>query len=88
MRQELIKNIVRRRPIPAIFIYKKEADAKYVFTILDGKQRLESILMFVRDDNPQLKIDTWKEYISEQQYRNQAGFEVKVEWNDKKLSIL
>jgi len=63
MRQELIKNIVRKRPIPAIFMYKKEADAKYVYTILDGKQRIESILMFIRDDNPALKINTWKDYI-------------------------
>jgi hypothetical protein len=85
MRQELIKNIVRHRPIPAIFIYKKEADSKYVFTILDGKQRLETILMFIRDDNPQLSIHTWKEYITEQKYRDESGFDVSVEWQNKKL---
>lgn len=87
MRQGLIKNIVRRRPIPAIFVYKKADpdDAKYMFTILDGKQRLESILMFIRNDNPELKIDTWKEYISEQKYRDEAGFEVNVEWQAEQL---
>src|SRR6202040_585536 len=68
-RQELIKNIVRKRPIPAIFMYKKEADSKYIYTILDGKQRLESILMFIRDDNAAMKIDTWKTYISDRVYR-------------------
>jgi len=85
MRQELIKNIVRKRPIPAIFMYKKEADAKYVYTILDGKQRIESILMFIRDDNPALKITKWKDYISESKYRQQSGFSVKVAWENKKI---
>ncbi|HUK40967.1 MAG TPA: DUF262 domain-containing protein [Candidatus Acidoferrales bacterium] len=85
MRQELIKNIVRKRPIPAIFMYKKEADAKYVYTILDGKQRIESILMFIRDDNPALKINTWKDYISEVKYRHQSGFPVKVAWDNKRI---
>ena len=34
MRQELIKNIVRHRPIPAIFLYKEEADgAKYSYNM-------------------------------------------------------
>lgn len=87
MRQALIKNIVRRRPIPAIFIYKKEADAKYVFTILDGKQRLESILMFIRDDNKQLRIDKWKDYFADQKYRNEAGFPVSVEWSEDMVAF-
>jgi uncharacterized protein DUF262 len=85
MRQELIKNIVRRRPIPAVFLYKKEADAKYVYTILDGKQRLESILMFIRDDNPELRITTWKDYIAERKYRDQSGFSVPVQWETRKV---
>ncbi len=47
MRKELMKNIVKRRPIPAIFLYKGDAGAKYSYNILDGKQRLETILMFI-----------------------------------------
>ena len=87
MRQELIKNIVRRRPIPAVFIYKKEANSKYVYSILDGKQRLESILMFIRDDNPELRIHTWKDYIADFKYRAEAGFPVNVGDSKKKLSF-
>jgi Protein of unknown function DUF262 len=79
MRQELIKNIVRHRPIPAIFLYKEESDAKYSYSILDGKQRLESILLFIGDKNPKLKIDTWKEYIFDRQYRRQQGFKAKFQ---------
>ena len=34
MRRELVKNIIRRRPIPAIFLYKDEAGSKYTYAIL------------------------------------------------------
>src|SRR5437899_6372582 len=47
-RKKLIKNIVLRRPIPAIFLYKEEAGTKYSYNILDGKQRLESLLLVCR----------------------------------------
>lgn len=77
MRQELIKNIVRHRPIPAIFLYKEESDARYSYNILDGKQRLETIVLFIADKNPKLRISNWKQYIFDRQYREQAGFPVK-----------
>ncbi len=77
MRRELIKNIVRRRPIPAIFLYKEEADSKYSYNILDGKQRLESILMFIANDNPKLEIKTWKDYIFGE-HRREARFGIDV----------
>jgi hypothetical protein len=85
MRQELIKNIVRHRPIPAIFLYKEEADggAKYSYNILDGKQRLESILLFIGENNPKLKIPNWKEYIFDRQYRRMEGFGVNFRDNKK-----
>jgi hypothetical protein len=83
IRRELIKNIVRNRPIPAIFIYKKEAASQYIFTVLDGKQRLESILMFFRDDNPKWKISNWKDYFSEKKYQDEAGFSVMTDWSEK-----
>lgn len=76
MRRELIKNIVRHRPIPAIFLYKEESESKFSYNILDGKQRLESILLFIGDENEKLKISTWKDYIFDRQYRRQQGFKV------------
>jgi len=78
MRRELIKNIVRKRPIPAIFLYKEESESRFSYNILDGKQRLESILLFIADKNPKLPISTWKDYIFDRQYRRQAGFKVKA----------
>lgn len=63
MRRELMKNIIRRRPIPAIFLYKDEAGSKYTYAILDGKQRLESILMFIGERHRDLAIRNWRNYI-------------------------
>lgn len=85
MRQELIKNIVRHRPIPAIFLYKEESDAKYSYNILDGKQRLETILLFIGDKNPKLRISNWGEYVFDWQYRKQEGFKVKFGGDGKQM---
>ena len=76
MRRELIKNIIRRRPIPAIFLYKDEAGSKYSYNILDGKQRLESIVMFIGGANPELPIKTWGKYIFGAEHRQNVGFAV------------
>ena len=46
-RRKLLKNMVQGRPIPAIFLYKEASGSKYSYNILDGKQRLESLLLFV-----------------------------------------
>jgi len=75
-RKELIKNIVRHRPIPAIFLYKDEAGSKYSYNILDGKQRLESIVMFIGSDNKEFAIKTWSKYIFGQEHRRNVGFGV------------
>ncbi len=87
MRRELIKNILRHRPIPAIFLYKDEAGSKYTYAILDGKQRLESILMFIGSDNKALQIRTWSHYISGKQYRKDVGFGVDLGDGRKKLAF-
>src|SRR6266849_1291790 len=76
MRRELIKNIVRRRPIPAIFLYKDEAGSQYRYNILDGKQRLESILMFIGAERDDFSIKTWGDYIFGDLHRRDVGFSV------------
>lgn len=40
MRRKLIENVVKGRPIPAIFLYRQASGDKYAYNILDGKQRL------------------------------------------------
>jgi hypothetical protein len=45
-RKKLIDSILRNYPLPAIFFYRRIDQGKLVFDVIDGKQRLESILMF------------------------------------------
>jgi len=46
-RANLIDSILRNYPLPAIFLYKREQDGDLVYDVIDGKQRLESIFMFM-----------------------------------------
>jgi len=46
-RKKLIDSIIRNYPLPSIFFYRREEDGELVYDVLDGKQRIESILMFV-----------------------------------------
>lgn len=75
-RQELVKNIVQRRPIPAVFLYKDDDGSKYTFNILDGKQRLESLLMFIGARRSDLSIKNWSHYIHDKDLRAEVDFTV------------
>ena len=46
-RAKLIDSILRNYPLPSIFLYKREHDGLYIYDVIDGKQRIESILMFM-----------------------------------------
>jgi len=47
-RKKLIDSIIRGYPLPAIFVHRRHDHGKLVYDVIDGKQRLESILMFAR----------------------------------------
>ena len=87
MRRELVKNIVNGRPIPAIFMYKDVEDVSgsaFKFNILDGKQRLDSIVLFLASDagTSRFGVKNWKDYIFDPWYRKDAKFA--VDFGDKK----
>lgn len=46
-RRALIDSVVRNYPLPAIFLYKRIESGQSCYDVIDGKQRLESILMFM-----------------------------------------
>lgn len=46
-RKKLIDSIVRNYPLPAIFLYRREENGEIIYDVIDGKQRIESILMFM-----------------------------------------
>jgi hypothetical protein len=72
-RRKLIDSIARSFPLPAIFLYKRHSDGRIIYDVIDGKQRLESILMFagvmwgkrfsarlqLEDDEPRREYD-WR----------------------------
>ena len=46
-RSKLIESILRNYPLPAIFLYHREENGKIIYDVIDGKQRLETILYFI-----------------------------------------
>jgi uncharacterized protein with ParB-like and HNH nuclease domain len=46
-RAKLIESILRNYPLPAIFLYRREHEGQIIYDVIDGKQRIESILMFM-----------------------------------------
>jgi hypothetical protein len=87
MRQGLLKNIFQSKPIPAIFLYKTVEGAKNVYVILDGKQRLESLLLYIGDQRTDLRVPNWNSYIFGKD-REQVHFSVLVDGKKKTLKQL
>src|SRR5574337_454492 len=46
-RSKLVDSMLRRWPIPAIFLYRRQVDGEIVYDVIDGKQRIESIFRFM-----------------------------------------
>ena len=46
-RRRLVQSIVSDYPLPNIFLYRRSTRGKTVYDVIDGKQRLETILMFL-----------------------------------------
>jgi Protein of unknown function DUF262/HNH endonuclease len=48
-RQALIESVFLNYPMPSVFLYKRQdVDGDLIYDVIDGKQRLESIFMFMR----------------------------------------
>ena len=46
-RRRLIESITSGYPVPSVFLYKRNVNGRLVYDVIDGKQRLDSILMFL-----------------------------------------
>jgi uncharacterized protein with ParB-like and HNH nuclease domain len=57
-RAKLMDSILRNYPLPAIFLYKREEDGHLIFDVIDGKQRLESVFMFIGTTHGSYKTRT------------------------------
>jgi 5-methylcytosine-specific restriction endonuclease McrA len=68
-RQMLIDTILRGMPLPNLFLWEHKEGNKVVYDVIDGKQRIESLLEFTKHREPlSLKFDpegdsdwVWKE---------------------------
>jgi hypothetical protein len=47
-RRRLIQSVLEGYPVPSIFFYRREENGLPVYDVVDGKQRLETIFMFMR----------------------------------------
>jgi hypothetical protein len=78
LRRKLLKNIVLGKPIPAIFLYKEASGTRYSYNILDGKQRLESVILFIGNKHPDLRINNWQKYFFGDRSKKDAHFSVEL----------
>ena len=47
-RAKLIDSMVRNYALPSVFVYKRQQDGDAVYDVIDGKQRIESVLRFTK----------------------------------------
>lgn len=74
-RRKLIMNMIAAKPIPAIFLYKEAKGSTYTYSILDGKQRIESVILFIgsqRSDD--LNIIRWNDYFQSKRQKKDVNF--------------
>src|SRR5262249_34625336 len=57
-RAKLIDSILRNYPLPAIFLYRREEEGQIIYDVIDGKQRVESILMFIGEMRGRYRVRT------------------------------
>src|ERR1700722_18558747 len=76
MRQKLVQNMVGGRPIPAIFLYTDANGPQTNLNILDGKQRLESLLLFVGDRRSDMRVRNLEHYFFGHNAQHDRNFEI------------
>ena len=45
-RKKLIESLLQNYPIPSVFLYRQNENGKLRYDVIDGKQRLETVLMY------------------------------------------
>jgi hypothetical protein len=78
-RQKLIINMLSKKPIPAIFFYMDAEGPQFVYNILDGKQRLETLVLFIGNEHDNLKINKAVDYFFKKPASTHLNFKVEIE---------
>jgi GGDEF domain-containing protein len=87
-RKSLLKNVIAGKPIPAVFLYKEASGSKYSYNILDGKQRLESLILFIGNKREDLAIKRWDKYFFGESYKKNVDYEVELAEGSKSFADL
>jgi hypothetical protein len=78
-RQRLLVNMMQARPIPAVFLYKQAEGAQFAYNILDGKQRLESLILFVGSERGDLVVENVEHYFFKRPAASDVNFEIELD---------
>ncbi len=76
LRRRLVENMILGKPIPAVFLYTEPTGATYAYNILDGKQRLESLILFIGNKRSDLKVDGVGKYFYSPRVKAQLNFAI------------
>ena len=57
-RAKLMDSILRNYPLPTVFFYRRQEEGRIIYDVIDGKQRLESILMFMGEIRGRYRLRT------------------------------
>lgn len=88
LRKKLLVNMIQVRPIPAIFFYKQAEGAQFVYNILDGKQRLESLILFIGNLRQGLKIRNVENYFFGKPAIEEVNFTIELDGVEKSFADL
>lgn len=67
------------------FLYKRESGEIYTYNILDGKQRIESLILFIGNERNNLKIDKWGDYFFGKADKKNVNFRIEID--DEKVGF-
>jgi len=87
-RKKLMANVVLGRPFPSIFLYRDPSGRKYTYNILDGKQRIESLILFIGTGTPDLGIANWEDYFYSKGPKKNVSFAVDLPTGRRKFVAL
>jgi hypothetical protein len=89
MRQRLVQNMVNGRPIPAVFLYKNASGSQTNYNILDGKQRLESLILFVGNLRPDdMQVANVEHYFYGNHAKSDVNFSIQIDGQGKTFKDL
>jgi uncharacterized protein with ParB-like and HNH nuclease domain len=58
-RKKLVQSLLQNYPIPSVFLYRQSENGKLRYDVIDGKQRLETVLMFQGAGHFRGQTQTW-----------------------------